>query len=187
MHVRSICPDGTRDQALSLAVRRHGADSLVVSRSRRTRPSCGYWLISPSGCRRTRCARRHEQKPGGGVHARVDPVAAGFPIQVHVEVTLGAHTLAADNRFRQLVRKTPADHLRRARSRRDRRDPARRRTGHRRAAIGDPRALAEWGCAAGRDAASPRAAQGAERASLRWGLTSDRCGARPSDGEPPQP
>ena len=25
-----------------------------------------------------------------GVHARVDPAAAGFPIQVHVEVTLGA-------------------------------------------------------------------------------------------------
>jgi Lrp/AsnC family leucine-responsive transcriptional regulator len=42
-----------------------------------------------------------------GVHARVDPAAAGFPIQVHVEVTLGAHTLAADNRFRKLVRETP--------------------------------------------------------------------------------
>jgi Lrp/AsnC family leucine-responsive transcriptional regulator len=42
-----------------------------------------------------------------GVHARVDPARAGFPLQVHVEVTLGAHTMAADRRFRQLVSETP--------------------------------------------------------------------------------
>jgi Lrp/AsnC family leucine-responsive transcriptional regulator len=42
-----------------------------------------------------------------GIHARVDAAAAGFPIQVHVEVTLGAHTMAADRRFRALVNNTP--------------------------------------------------------------------------------
>jgi len=42
-----------------------------------------------------------------GVHARVDPAMAGFAIQVHVEVTLAAHTLAADKRFRQVVNHTP--------------------------------------------------------------------------------
>jgi Lrp/AsnC family transcriptional regulator, leucine-responsive regulatory protein len=42
-----------------------------------------------------------------GIHARVDPAAAGFPLQVHVEVTLGAHTEAADKRFRRLISETP--------------------------------------------------------------------------------
>jgi Lrp/AsnC family transcriptional regulator, leucine-responsive regulatory protein len=42
-----------------------------------------------------------------GIHARVDPAAAGLPLQVHVEVTLGAHNAAADRRFRQLVNETP--------------------------------------------------------------------------------
>jgi len=42
-----------------------------------------------------------------GIHARVDPAAAGFPIQVHVEVTLGAHSEAADRRFRRLIAQTP--------------------------------------------------------------------------------
>jgi Lrp/AsnC family transcriptional regulator, leucine-responsive regulatory protein len=42
-----------------------------------------------------------------GIHARVDPAAAGFPIQVHVEVTLGAHNEAADRRFRRLIGETP--------------------------------------------------------------------------------
>jgi Lrp/AsnC family leucine-responsive transcriptional regulator len=42
-----------------------------------------------------------------GIHARVDPAAAGLPLQVHVEVTLGAHNAAADRRFRQVVNETP--------------------------------------------------------------------------------
>jgi DNA-binding Lrp family transcriptional regulator len=42
-----------------------------------------------------------------GIHARVDPAAAGFPLQVHVEVTLGAHNEAADKRFRRLIDQTP--------------------------------------------------------------------------------
>jgi Lrp/AsnC family leucine-responsive transcriptional regulator len=42
-----------------------------------------------------------------GIHARLDAAAAGFPIQVHIEVTLGAHDDAADKRFRRLVRQTP--------------------------------------------------------------------------------
>src|ERR1700677_3810678 len=42
-----------------------------------------------------------------GIHARVDPAAAGLPLQVHVEVTLGAHDAAADRRFRELVDNTP--------------------------------------------------------------------------------
>jgi Lrp/AsnC family leucine-responsive transcriptional regulator len=49
-------------------------------------------------------------KDGGvivGIHARVDPTAAGFPLQVHVEVTLGAHNAAADRRFRRLIEETP--------------------------------------------------------------------------------
>jgi Lrp/AsnC family leucine-responsive transcriptional regulator len=41
-----------------------------------------------------------------GIHARVDPEAAGFPIQVHVEVTLADHNAAADRRFRRLVDET---------------------------------------------------------------------------------
>jgi Lrp/AsnC family leucine-responsive transcriptional regulator len=54
-----------------------------------------------------RVRRLKDDRVIAGVHARVDPAAAGFPIQVHVEVTLGAHTLAADNRFRKLVKETP--------------------------------------------------------------------------------
>lgn len=49
-------------------------------------------------------------KEGGvivGIHARVDPTAAGFPLQVHAEVTLGAHNAAADRRFRRLIEETP--------------------------------------------------------------------------------
>jgi Lrp/AsnC family transcriptional regulator, leucine-responsive regulatory protein len=42
-----------------------------------------------------------------GIHARVDPAAAGLPLQVHVEVTLGAHDAAAERRFRELVNNTP--------------------------------------------------------------------------------
>lgn len=42
-----------------------------------------------------------------GIHARVDPEAAGFPIQVHVEVTLADHNATADRRFRRLVNETP--------------------------------------------------------------------------------
>lgn len=42
-----------------------------------------------------------------GIHARLDAAAAGFPIQVHVEVTLGTHDAAGDKRFRRLVKETP--------------------------------------------------------------------------------
>jgi Lrp/AsnC family leucine-responsive transcriptional regulator len=42
-----------------------------------------------------------------GIHARLDPGAAGFPLQVHIEVTLGAHDAAVERRFRRVVAETP--------------------------------------------------------------------------------
>ncbi len=42
-----------------------------------------------------------------GIHARLDPGAAGFPLQVHMEITLGAHSEAVERRFRRLVAETP--------------------------------------------------------------------------------
>jgi Lrp/AsnC family leucine-responsive transcriptional regulator len=42
-----------------------------------------------------------------GIHARLDPRAAGFPLQVHMEITLGAHSEAVERRFRRLVADTP--------------------------------------------------------------------------------
>jgi Lrp/AsnC family transcriptional regulator, leucine-responsive regulatory protein len=37
------------------------------------------------------------------VRARIDPAAAGFPLQAYVSVTLGAHSEAAEKRFRETV------------------------------------------------------------------------------------
>ena len=42
-----------------------------------------------------------------GVVARLDPVAAGFPLQVYVSVVLDAHDDASHRRFRAAVRDMP--------------------------------------------------------------------------------
>lgn len=42
-----------------------------------------------------------------GVVARLDPTAAGFPLQVYVAVTLQHHGEAAHRRFRQALREMP--------------------------------------------------------------------------------
>jgi Lrp/AsnC family leucine-responsive transcriptional regulator len=38
------------------------------------------------------------------ITARLDPAAAGFPLQVYVSVTLGRHTEAQEERFRKAIR-----------------------------------------------------------------------------------
>jgi Lrp/AsnC family leucine-responsive transcriptional regulator len=49
------------------------------------------------------------------ITARLDPAAAGFPLQVYVAVTLARHDEAANRRFEQIVRAQPeiiaADHV----------------------------------------------------------------------------
>jgi Lrp/AsnC family leucine-responsive transcriptional regulator len=41
------------------------------------------------------------------VRARIDPSEAGFPLQVYVSVTLGAHSEAAERRFNETVMAMP--------------------------------------------------------------------------------
>jgi Lrp/AsnC family transcriptional regulator, leucine-responsive regulatory protein len=41
------------------------------------------------------------------ITARLDPAAAGFPLQVYVAVTLGRHDEASDARFERTVRELP--------------------------------------------------------------------------------
>ena len=43
----------------------------------------------------------------GAIVARVDPAAAGFPLQVYVAVTLARHDEAAHRRFAEAVREMP--------------------------------------------------------------------------------
>ena len=43
----------------------------------------------------------------GAIVARVDPAAAGFPLQVYVAVMLARHDEAAHNRFAKAVREMP--------------------------------------------------------------------------------
>ena len=68
------------------------------------------WPVS-SGChQRATLHRVRRLKESGliaGIHARLDPRAAGFPLQVHMEITLGAHSEAVERRFRRLVADTP--------------------------------------------------------------------------------
>ena len=49
------------------------------------------------------------------IAARLDPGAAGFPLQVYVAVTMGRHDEAAHRRFEKIVRELPeviaADHV----------------------------------------------------------------------------
>ena len=42
-----------------------------------------------------------------GIHARLDPKEAGFPLQVYVAATLNEHDQAAHKRFEQSVKRIP--------------------------------------------------------------------------------
>jgi len=42
-----------------------------------------------------------------GIAARLDPVAAGFPLRVYVQLTLGRHTEAAERRVGEVVAALP--------------------------------------------------------------------------------
>jgi Lrp/AsnC family leucine-responsive transcriptional regulator len=52
-----------------------------------------------------RVRRLKESGVIAGIHARVDPKAAGFPLQVYVAATLGEQDQAAHNRFASIVKK----------------------------------------------------------------------------------
>jgi len=42
-----------------------------------------------------------------GVRARVDPTAAGFPLQVYVSISLAQHDERSHNRFQDAMRRIP--------------------------------------------------------------------------------
>src|SRR5689334_24470776 len=54
-----------------------------------------------------RVRRLKESGIVSGIHARADPKAAGFPLQVYVLAALGAHDQAANRRFEATVAKLP--------------------------------------------------------------------------------
>jgi Lrp/AsnC family transcriptional regulator, leucine-responsive regulatory protein len=52
-----------------------------------------------------RVRRMKEEGVIAGIHARVEPGAAGFPLQVYVLAALGVHDQAANKRFEATVKK----------------------------------------------------------------------------------
>jgi Lrp/AsnC family leucine-responsive transcriptional regulator len=54
-----------------------------------------------------RVRRLKEEGVIAGIHARVDPRGAGFPLQVYVLAALGVHDQAANRRFEATVKKLP--------------------------------------------------------------------------------